>query len=137
MLELIADLVRKGIRLVLSSHLLPDVEAVCDRVVVLDSGRVTRAGRLAELLGRGQREFEVRVKGDAHAFAVVLRAKGAQAEPMPLGLTRVMLPESGSRLLFVAAAESGCQVRQVMPARTHLDEVFASAVQAGGSRADS
>src|SRR5262249_55538459 len=121
-LELIADLVRKNIRLVLSSHLLPDVEAVCDQVAVLEAGRLVRAGRLADLLGRGDRHFEVRVKGDTRAFEAALHARGVRTESLALGMIRVAIPEDGSQPVFEAAAASGCQVRQVMPARAHLDD---------------
>jgi ABC-2 type transport system ATP-binding protein len=53
MLELIHDLGHeKKVSLVLSSHLLPDVEYTCDRVVVMDKGRVRAEGPIAELKGR-------------------------------------------------------------------------------------
>jgi ABC-2 type transport system ATP-binding protein len=134
MLELVSDLVRKNVHLVLSSHLLPDVEAVCDQVAVLDAGRLLRAGRLGDLLGGGQRDYEVRVKGDAAAFVAALRATGAVCEPLPQDVWRVALPAPGSTPLFAAAQACGCQVRQIMPARTRLDEVFATAVE-GAARA--
>ncbi len=137
MLELIADLVRKNVHLVLSSHLLPDVEAVCDQVAVLESGRLVQAGRLGDLLGRGTSDFEVRVKGDLTAYTQAAEARGARIETLPLGLVRVTVPDHGSRLLFEAAVASGCQVRLVMPARTRLDEVFAAAVKPGDPRAHS
>ena len=137
MLELIADLVRKNVRLVLSSHLLPDVEAVCDQVAVLESGRLVRAGRLVDLLGRGQSDFEVRVKGDGQAFAAAVRARGANVEALPMGLLRVALPAAGSALLFEAAAAAACQVRQILPAKAHLDDVFAAAIQPGSPHAGS
>jgi ABC-2 type transport system ATP-binding protein len=132
MLELIADLVRKNVHLVLSSHLLPDVEAVCDQIAMLDSGRLVRAGRLADLLGRGQRDYEVRVKGDSAAFVARLGAAGANCEPLPQDLWRVALPQPGSTPLFVAAVAAGCQIRQIMPARTRLADVFATAVKGAG-----
>ena len=47
MLELVRDLAHnKGVNLILSSHLLPDVEYTCDHVVVMDKGRVAAQGRL-------------------------------------------------------------------------------------------
>jgi ABC-2 type transport system ATP-binding protein len=131
MLELVADLVRKRMHLVLSSHLLPDVEAVCDQIAVLDGGRLVQSGRLTELLGAGQRDFEVRVKGDAAAFVAALRADGAECEPLPQDVWRVALRGAGSTPLFAAAHATGCQIRQVMPARTRLDDVFAAAVAGG------
>ena len=66
MLELIRDIAHnKGLNLILSSHLLPDVEYTCDHVVVLDKGAVATEGPIAALKGHGGRVFELRVKGDA------------------------------------------------------------------------
>src|SRR6185312_2666252 len=76
-LELARDLSRnKGISLLFSSHLMPDVEAVCDHVLVLGRGRLLAGGPLAELTRTEQPAFEVRVKDDAHAFAGRLAALG-------------------------------------------------------------
>ena len=135
MLALIADLARKGVRIVLSSHLLPDVEAVCDQVAVLDAGRLVRSGRLADLLGQVPLAFEVRVKGPQEAFRAALESRGARWAPRPHGLLHVELPRAGSRLVFEAAAAAECQVRHILPAKTHLDEVFAASVP-GEPRAD-
>ena len=65
MLELIRDLGHnKGVNLILSSHLLPDVEYTCDHVVVMDKGAVAAQGPIEELKGPAGRVFELRVKGD-------------------------------------------------------------------------
>ena len=65
MLELIRDLGHnKNVNLILSSHLLPDVEYTCDHVVVMDKGQVAAQGPIAELKGPAGRVFELRVKGD-------------------------------------------------------------------------
>src|SRR5215471_15625963 len=54
MLALIADIVRnKGLNVILSSHLLPDVEQTCEHLVVLDKGAVATQGRIAGLKGTG------------------------------------------------------------------------------------
>src|SRR5207237_1464862 len=69
MLELIRDIGHnKGINLILSSHLLPDVEYTCDDVVVLDKGAVAASGPIQALKGPGGRVYEVRVKGNLEAF---------------------------------------------------------------------
>src|SRR5580765_5317534 len=66
MLELIRDLARnKGVSLILSSHVLPDVEYTCDHVVVMDKGQVATQGPIKELKGPAGRKFEVRVKSGA------------------------------------------------------------------------
>src|SRR5262249_58708072 len=72
MLELVRDLAHnKGVNLILSSHLLPDVEYTCDHVVVLDKGRVATEGPIDGLKQPRGRVFELRVKtqsGDLDAF---------------------------------------------------------------------
>src|SRR5205807_5112660 len=70
MLELARDLTRnKGLSLLFSSHLLPDVEAVCDHVLVLGRGSLLAQGSIQELKQTHVRGFEVRVKVDAERFA--------------------------------------------------------------------
>ena len=65
MLELIRDLAHnKGVNLILSSHLLPDVEYTCDHVVVLDQAKVAAQGPIDELKGPRGSVYELRVKGD-------------------------------------------------------------------------
>jgi len=129
-LALIADLWRsKGVNLILASHLLPDVEAVCDQIAVLDAGRLVRSGRLEDLLVAGARAFEVRIKGPQPAFAAELHAAGATCREHQHGLLHVETPESGARCVFVAAAASGCQVRQLVPLRPTLADMFASTVR--------
>src|SRR3954464_5539963 len=76
-IELSRDLSHnKGMSLLFSSHLLPDVEAVCDHVVVLGSGRLLTQGSIRELKQEHQRSFEVRVKTGPAALARRLTAIG-------------------------------------------------------------
>src|SRR5688500_18712120 len=57
MLELVRDIAHnKGLNLILSSHLLPDVEYTCDHVIVLDKGAVATQGPIAGLKGQGRSE---------------------------------------------------------------------------------
>ena len=137
MLGLVADVVRKGVHLVLSSHLLPDVEAVCDQIAVLDAGRLVRAGRLVDLLEGAARAFLVRVKGPRDAFEAEMRRCGGECRADAHGVLHVRTTPAGARLVFEAASASGCQIRRLIPARTTLAEVFATAVQEGSPRADS
>src|SRR3954447_20191591 len=63
MLELIRDLAHnKGVNLILSSHLLPDVEYTCDHVVVMDKGAIAASGPIAALKQPRGRVYELRVK---------------------------------------------------------------------------
>ena len=54
-LQILTDLKAEGKTVFLSSHILPEVEQICDRVVIVDRGRLVCAGRLAEMLAGGDR----------------------------------------------------------------------------------
>ena len=94
MLELIRDLGHnKNVNLILSSHLLPDVEYTCDDVVVMDKGQVAAQGRSTQLKGPGGRVFELRIKGDLPAFVDVLRAAGMECTSTDEDVMRVFVPD--------------------------------------------
>jgi ABC-2 type transport system ATP-binding protein len=130
MLELVRDIAHnKGLNLILSSHLLPDVEYTCDHVVVLDKGTVATEGPIAGLKGHGGRVFELRVKGDADQFVAVLRGAGLDCHATDEDVMRVFVPDGrGGRFLFQLAAQHGVQVRHLRPSVPTLEDVFAKAV---------
>src|SRR5215203_1928800 len=118
MLELIRDLAHnKNVNLILSSHLLPDVEYTCDHVVVVDKGTVATAGPIEALKGTRGRVYELRVKGDQARFITVLRGEGLDCHDTDEDVIRVFVPEveqlatdegavydAGARALFRLAA---------------------------------
>jgi ABC-2 type transport system ATP-binding protein len=132
LLELVWDLAhRKEVSLILSSHLLPDVERTCDHVIVLDKGRVAAQGPIAVLTQARRRVYELRVKapGGSAAFLERLRAAGFECHPTDEDLMRVWAPgESSERDIFAAAAAEGAQVRHLRPSVPTLEDVFARAV---------
>jgi ABC-2 type transport system ATP-binding protein len=131
-LELARDLAHnKGMSLLFSSHLLPDVEAVCDHVLVLAGGRLLAQGAIRELKQAHDRAFEVRVKADPAAFTRRLSELGCGVQPHD-DLLRVRLPEGRScDLLWQVAASSGEQIRHLRLQRSTLEEVFLEAVEGG------
>lgn len=130
MLELIRDLAtNKGMNLILSSHLLPDVEFTCEHVVVLHQGAVVESGPIKDLKTPRGSLFELRVKGDRDVFAGVLRREGMTCLTTDEDLMRVFVPdEGGSRAVFAIAAREGVQVRHLRPSVPTLEDVFAHAV---------
>ena len=129
-LELAKDLARnKGMSLLFSSHLLPDVEAVCDHVVVLGAGKLLAEGRIRDLKQLHDRCFEVRLKAGDGEFARRLNMLGCDAERREDRLL-VRLPEGESpQLLWRTASEQGQQIRYLRPQRSTLEEVFLKAVE--------
>jgi ABC-2 type transport system ATP-binding protein len=132
MLELVRDLAHnKGVNLILSSHLLPDVEYTCDHVVVMDKGAIAAAGPIEALKGPAGRVYEVRIKGDTAHFIGVLRAAGYECHDTDEDVMRVFVPgtaEEGARVLFRLAAREGLQLRHLRPSVPTLEDVFARAV---------
>ncbi len=129
-LVLARDLSRnKGMSLLFSSHLLPDVEAVCEYVVVLGGGKLLTDGNIQHLKQLHKQCYDVRLKTDSGLFVEKLTALGCTAEPWEDAL-RVQIPEGKSqRLLWEVAAEQGLQIRHLRPQRSTLEEVFLKAVE--------
>lgn len=126
MLALLRTLARlPGRSLVLSTHLLGDVEGLCDQILILNAGRVLAGGALAPLLENQGEETLVRYKGDGATFAAQLTARGLN--PTLVGdELRVRLPENGERLVFEAAAETGTQVRHLGSTVGTVEQLFLS-----------
>jgi ABC-2 type transport system ATP-binding protein len=132
MLELVRDLGHnKGVSLILSSHLLPDVEYTCDHVVVMDKGQVAAQGPIQDLKGPAGRVFELRIKGDLRGFIDVLAAKGMDVHSTDEDVMRVFVPADAGgdqRAIFTAASTFGVQVRHLRPSVPTLEDVFAKAL---------
>jgi ABC-2 type transport system ATP-binding protein len=137
MLALIHDLAHhKNVHVILSSHVLPDIEYVCDYVVVMDDGRLATAGPIASLKQSTGRVFELRFKVpgaqdalSAEAFVDRLRAAGMECHPGDDDIVRVFVPgEGGARELFILANAAHVQVRHLRPSVPTLEDVFARAV---------
>jgi ABC-2 type transport system ATP-binding protein len=124
----------KNVSLILSSHLLPDVEYTCDHVIVMDKGQVAAQGPIEELKGPAGRVFELRIKGNLPAFIELLRHAGMECHSTDADVMRVFVPhgpdgvERDQRAIFALAAEHGVQVRHLRPSIPTLEDVFAKAL---------
>ena len=130
MLDLVKDLAtRKGVNLILSSHLLPDVEATCARVIVMHRGAVATQGAISDLKAGRRQVFEMRVKGEVDTFIRGLEADGVECRGSGEAVMRVFVkPGQGPRDLFDAAVRHGVQVRHLRPSVPTLEDIFAEAV---------
>jgi ABC-2 type transport system ATP-binding protein len=129
-LELARDLAaNKGMSLLFSSHLLPDVEAVCDHILVLSRGRLLAQGQIGEMKKSQDQSFEARVKTDPAAFAHRLEERGCTVQVRD-DLLEVRLTDGGPpNLLWQVAAATGEQIRYLRPRRSSLEEVFLRAME--------
>jgi ABC-2 type transport system ATP-binding protein len=130
-LQLIQDLAgthKKSV--ILCSHLLPDVETVCEHVVLLRDGQVATEGNVKEIRRLEEGTFRVRVDGDRAAFIAALAAAGAAVKSDEEETIVVALPKGeGGRLLFRAAGASGTVVREFSSFESSLEGAFLRAME--------
>jgi ABC-2 type transport system ATP-binding protein len=118
--DLLLDLKRQGTAVFLCSHILSEVESICDRVIIIDRGRVVRQGTLEEVVGRS-RGVEVAFRDSGTAAAERLRAMGLQ--PADGGTVTAPDEESAQRALDAIRAAGGV-ITGYKPAARTLEEVF-------------
>lgn len=132
MLELIQDIpARTGATVILSTHILPDVEKTCDQVVVLAGGQSLYAGPLAPLVAVEAGIFEVRVKGDPEPFRQALELERCLVKMRAADL-EVRLPEGATPSLILRVARTGgFQVRHMTPLVMTLERAFFKTLEEG------
>ena len=132
MLALVQSLpARTGCSIVLSSHLLHDVEKVCERALLLHEGRIVYSGTIEALRKEGQKDvFELRVNEGEERMRQALEARGLGVEREGALLVVHMShgdPRPTETLFAVAAAEK-LQVRHLSPRKLTLESAFVRAV---------
>ena len=137
--DIVLALRARGVAVLLNSHLIGEVERVCDRVVILDRGRVAASGTLAELLG--QRELRLQLTDLSAAAETRLAATGT-VERAGDWFTVALPADSGTTVpdLVRDLAALGARVHAVEPARITLEERLlgilreGAATRSGGTR---
>jgi ABC-2 type transport system ATP-binding protein len=121
-LDLIHGLKQAGKTVFLSSHILSDIEQICDRVVIIDRGRLVRAGRLDEILRAGARvEIVVdRLPEEAERAAAQIGAEISRGEH---GI-RLFVETGRKRETVEALWAAGCDVVRLNPIKDSLEDAF-------------
>jgi ABC-2 type transport system ATP-binding protein len=120
---------------ILSTHLLSDVERVCETVVILHGGQVLCHGRTEELRRNRLDRYRLQADGDLRAFADDLRSEGALVQPPNgRGELHVLVPEGWvTRLFFSLADNRGVVLRGLQRDDEDLEELFHRVIQENGS----
>jgi ABC-2 type transport system ATP-binding protein len=115
-----------GKSVILSTHLLADVEAVCERVVIVAGGRVRGQGTVAELCTRRQDRYRLRVQGEPTGLRTDLREKGVTLlVDNGEGEWRVLVPTGWKNLTFFELArDNAVVIRSLVPDDETLEELF-------------
>jgi ABC-2 type transport system ATP-binding protein len=139
--DLVLGLKAEGRTVLLSSHILSDVERICDRVALIDSGRILLQGAVGELLGAGlTRRTELLLSRP------VAPSEMAELRSLPFvesvdsadgGSTLRVLaadgdPDGSRRALFRSVADLSLPVISFAPVRTSLEELFLEKVARRG-----
>ncbi len=133
MLDLIQSVSHgKGLNVLVSSHLLPDIERVCDQVIVVMNGGMRAQGLIKDLKRIEGHPVDVELREDNDKFPLYLMDKGATVERRGTYAYRVQqssISQKDMRLLVqIAARESGAQVRGLTIAERSLEEAFLEAI---------
>ena len=130
MLSLISDLGKAGISVLMCSHLLPDVERVCDRVVIMGDGKVLAGGSIVEMSRPHPRRYSVEYVGDAQAFTEELTRHKVTVHTHSDGVMEIELPEANRQdLVLSSACKTGIKLRGLHPQRSSLEERFMAAIR--------
>jgi len=126
--ELIAELREKGTTVFMSTHILSDIEALCDRVAILRNGKLAATGNLDDLLSQsGERQiFEINVKG---VTAVILENEvkqiaGATIASKPNGANIQITDEKDIDKILPIIRNAGGSLVSIQPVKQSLEELF-------------
>ena len=136
--DLIASLRQEGATVFLCSHILSDIEVLCDRAAILRQGRLAHSGRLDELrtLG-GNRALEITVSGaDVAQLEGALRTlPGAIVRPAPGGARIEIASERDAEAAIAAAHAAGARLISAHPIGNPLEELFVAETRRHGDAA--
>ncbi len=129
--DLILQLRREGKTVFMNTHILPDVEMVCDRVAIIVKGRIVHHGAIDQFLEEGQRDVDLVLASLApeipaqleDAFGARIRGHGERIE--------VRVNEKNLQSVLGSAITAGAEVVSVTPHRVSLESIFLHAVEEG------
>jgi ABC-2 type transport system ATP-binding protein len=125
----------KSIRLLISSHLLRDIDETCDEVLILKNGRIASLCNIEEERRSNRSFIELETVGATERFAVSIRGLGCECASFPGGRIKLVIPDNiEARDLYVIASEQGVQIRRLNQRRDSLEDIFLRAMDNGAER---
>jgi ABC-2 type transport system ATP-binding protein len=130
MIQLIKDIRKEGsIRLLISSHLLRDIDETCDEVLILKDGRIASLCNIEEERRSNRSFMELETVGATERFSVSIRGLGCECATFPGGRIKLVIPDHIEvRDLYVIASEQGVQIRRMNQRRDSLEDIFLRAM---------
>ncbi len=130
MIQLIKDIRKEGsVRLLISSHLLRDIDETCDEVLILKNGRIASLCNIEEERRSNRSFMELETVGATERFSVSIRGLGCECATFPDGRIKLVIPDHiEARDLYVIASEQGVQIRRLNQRRDSLEDIFLRAM---------
>ncbi|HIM63963.1 MAG TPA: ABC transporter ATP-binding protein [Candidatus Poseidoniales archaeon] len=125
MLQTLRRTVSEGGRSVLmSSHVMDDVQDVCDRIVMIHKGKIVVQSRIDELAKQVDREIEISIWGGASRMQAALEGRGFEVRRLGRVIRVDRVDDNTTFVILEAAAEAGVQVRQMQEYEPDLEDIF-------------
>ena len=137
MIQLIKEIRRDGsVRLLISSHLLRDIDETCDEVLILKSGRIAALCNIEEERRSNRSFIELETVGATERFSGSIRELGCECASFPGGRIKLVIPDNiEAKDLYVIAGQQGVQIRRMNQRRDSLEDIFLRAMDGDSGRA--
>jgi ABC-2 type transport system ATP-binding protein len=131
MIHLIRDVRDAGeVNLLISSHLLRDIDETCDEVLILKDGSVAAICNLEEERRANRRFIELETVHAGESFGAAVRQLGCECASFAGGRWKLVMPEAIEiRDLYTIAAQQGVQIRRMNYRRDSLEDIFLNAME--------
>jgi ABC-2 type transport system ATP-binding protein len=131
MINLIQEIRDRGeLRLILSSHLLRDVDECCDEVLILKDGRIAASCNLEEERRANRKFLELETRGANGTFTDAIESLGCETAAFPNGRIKLVMPDGVEiRQLYALAAAQNVQIRRLNHKRDSLEDIFLKAME--------
>jgi ABC-2 type transport system ATP-binding protein len=124
MRALVKRLAGEGITVLLSSHLLSEVEELCNRVAIIRSGRIVYQGSLAELMATAHAGYRLRASDPERARAICLSQGDVRDVVLADGELRFSADEDAVAALTIALGGAGIGITALVPDVASLEDLF-------------
>ncbi len=124
MRDFVRRLAGEGITVLLSSHLLGEVEELCNRVAIVSKGAIVYEGALADLLARASTGYRLRATEPERARMLCLSQPGIEGVELVAGELRFQADEEAVAALSVALGQARIGVTALVPETASLEELF-------------
>ncbi|HLH08857.1 MAG TPA: ABC transporter ATP-binding protein [Terriglobales bacterium] len=135
MIQLVREIRDAGdMRLIISSHLLRDVEETCEEVLILRNGRLAALCNLEEERRANRKFLELETMGANGAFSSALQQLGCECAVFSNGRMKVVMPDKIEiREVYRIAEQQGIQIRKMNHRRDSLEDIFLNAMEQTGA----